>query len=122
MKVADLMSKKLLAAQSIERIENVLSRMDDHHIRHMPVVDEDGELLGIVSDRDLRLAVELRPDATLREVHRRYTKWVTPQTPATDAAARMHTDKIGCLPVLENNELVGIVTVTDMLEWLARIG
>jgi acetoin utilization protein AcuB len=100
-------------------------------IRHLPVVDKNGKLLGIVTDRDIR---GVGPsDATLlsvQEINYLLGKLkvsgfmtpaetlltVTPDTIIEKAVQLLHDNKIGSLPVVDGNELVGIITETDILE------
>ena len=97
-------------------------------IRHMPVVDADGRLCGVVSQRDLfrgALAAALGlPKATqarllgallVREVMNAQPITTTPETPITEAAEVMLRRKVGCLPVLDGESLVGILTEADFV-------
>ncbi|HTE53730.1 MAG TPA: CBS domain-containing protein [Kofleriaceae bacterium] len=101
-------------------------------IRHMPVVDGDGRLCGVVSQRDLfrgALATALGlPRATqarllgallVREVMNPEPITTTPDTPLTEAAEVMLHRKVGCLPVLDGDRLVGILTEADFVAHLA---
>jgi acetoin utilization protein AcuB len=105
--------------------------MDQHKISHLPVTDGKAQLLGIVTDRDLKEA--WASPATTLSVHELtyvlqkltvahiMTKNVTSATPnmTIERAARiMHDGKIGALPVLRNDKLVGIITTTDLMEVL----
>jgi len=102
-----------------------------HRIRHLPVVDENNHLIGIVADRDVKKASA--SDATTLDIHELFylldrigvdeimTKKVVtvgPELPLEQAAKILHDRKFGCLPVLENNELVGIITTSDVLEFI----
>jgi len=108
----------------------------DKGVRHLPVVDKNNQLLGIVTDRDIR---EAGPsDATLLSVQElnyllgklKVSSFMTPKaklitiTPDTlieEAVQLMHDNKIGCLPVLEGGKLYGIFTETDALDHLVDI-
>ncbi len=100
--------------------------------RHLPIVDGD-RLVGIITDRDVqRFAPSLLSkitqeeynaifeDTPLAKVMTRNPLTVTPTTPLREAAAILHEKKLGCLPVVDNGQLVGILTVTDMLGVLLR--
>ena len=105
-------------------------------IRHLPVVDKDDRLVGIVTDRDIRKAAP--SDATSLSVHElsgllanlKVSAFMTPKgklitiTPDTlieEAVQLMHDHKIGCLPVLEADKLYGIFTETDALDHLVDV-
>jgi acetoin utilization protein AcuB len=105
-------------------------------IRHLPVVDKNNALVGIVTDRDIREAAP--SDATLLSVQElnyllgklKVSSFMTPKaklitiTPDTlieEAVQLMHDNKIGCLPVLEGGKLYGIFTETDALDHLVDI-
>jgi acetoin utilization protein AcuB len=105
-------------------------------VRHIPVVDKNNRLAGIVTDRDIRQAAP--SDATLLSVQElnyllgklKVSGFMTPKdklitiTPDTlieEAVQLMHDHKIGCLPVLEGENLYGIFTETDALDHLVDI-
>jgi acetoin utilization protein AcuB len=105
-------------------------------IRHLPVVDKNHSLVGIVTDRDIREAAP--SDATLLSVQElnyllgklKVSSFMTPKpklitiTPDTlieEAVQLMHDNKIGCLPVVEGGKLYGIFTETDALDHLVDI-
>ncbi len=117
MTVADLMATAVHTARESDTIRDVHATMRVSRIRHMPVLDDRGDLVGVVSDRDLFLGWARGPQTRISEVMTRHLHWVHPSTSARDAAARMLHDKIGCLPVIdESRQLVGIVTETDFVE------
>lgn len=114
--VADLMSVDVHTANESDTLEEAHKFMRMAGVRHLPVLNADAELVGVLSDRDLLLGWSQGPSTKVSELMSRYAKWVHPDTPARDAAAMMLSDKIGCLPVLDgDNKLVGIVTETDFL-------
>jgi acetoin utilization protein AcuB len=97
--------------------------------RQLPVVDEQGQLIGIVTDRDVRLAMNSPMDLPERGqeadlvVSETTASCMTPDpitvssdTPAYRAAEVLCTYKFGALPVVDDDELVGIITVTDFLD------
>ncbi|GGN01424.1 acetoin dehydrogenase [Thermus composti] len=96
-------------------------------IRHLPVVEGE-RLVGIITDRDIRLATShLNPQgpcptcAPVAEVMTRGVVTAHPLDPVEEAARLMRERKIGCLPVLEDGRLVGIVTGIDLLDALLRL-
>jgi acetoin utilization protein AcuB len=105
-------------------------------IRHLPVVDKDERLVGIVTDRDIREAApsdvtslsawelnyllrNLKVSSFMTPKDKLIT--ITPDTVIEEAVKLMHDHKIGCLPVLEEGKLYGIFTETDALDLLADV-
>jgi acetoin utilization protein AcuB len=102
----------------------------DKGIRHLPVVDKEHRLVGLIADRDIREAAP--SDATSLSVHELHYLLgklkasafmtpknklitITPETIIEKAVQLMHDHKIGCLPVVEGDKLIGIITETDVL-------
>jgi len=123
------MTRPVITVRPETPIQDALQLMRTDHIRRAPVVDEQGRLVGIVAERDL---LEASPsDATslsIWEVHYLLSKitverimtrtvvTVTEDTPIEEAARVMADNKIGGLPVMRDNEVVGIVTETDLFK------
>ena len=87
--------------------------MKEHRIRHVPVA-EDGKLLGLITQRDL-LALASAEDqySTTGELMRQNVFTVSVDSDMRGAALLMQKHKIGCLPVVREGQLVGIVTDSD---------
>lgn len=105
-------------------------------IRHLPVVDRDGSVVGIVTDSDIRKASPSNATSLgIKELNYLLTKLkvasfmtpkdklltITTDTLLEEAIGLLHDHKIGCLPVMEGNRLYGIFTETDALEFLVDI-
>jgi acetoin utilization protein AcuB len=93
--------------------------------RHLVVVDEDRNVVGIVTERDLRATAP--PDST-RKINvsafmtpKERLIWITPDTIIEEAVQLLHDHKIRCLPVLEEGKLYGIFTETDALSHLVEL-
>jgi acetoin utilization protein AcuB len=97
-------------------------------LRHLPVVDPRGRLVGIITDRDLRQVVfmpalrnrvreigERLQTLTVSDIMTRTVVVVKPGARISEAARLMHDRKIGALPVVERGQVVGIITETDIL-------
>jgi CBS domain-containing protein len=125
--VGQFMSTDLFTVQPDDLIDLAASVMDWRHIRHVPVEDGDGRLVGLVTHRSLlrMLANGNRGQngnpITVREVMLPNPLTVSPATSSLEAMEIMRSSKIGCLPVVEENHLIGIVTSFDFLDASARL-
>ena len=126
MLVQEIMSAPVVTVDVEASLMSAFEIMQQKGIRHLPVLQH-GRLIGIVSDRDLRLATSmLRPEpfakeARVAEVMTQNPVTATPLDPVEEAARLMHEHKIGCLPIVENDQLVGVVTGPDLLGALIRL-
>ena len=125
--VGQFMSTDLFTVQPDDLIDLAASVMDWRHIRHVPVEDAEGRLVGLVSHRALLRSmsqgtgnVDGRP-ATVSEIMIPNPVTVGPATSSLDAMDLMRNQRIGCLPVIEGERLVGIVTSYDFLEAAANL-
>ena len=115
-KVRDLMSRGVLTMRSNDTVYQAAREMSVAAIRHMPIVDAHGKVVGIVSSHDLIAALAQHDDAELGRVMTTVVHTVSPGTRADDAAGMMIDLKVNALPVVDKNgELVGIITATDFL-------
>lgn len=125
--VAQLMSTDLFTAHPDDLVDLAASVMEWRHIRHVPVEDDEGRLVGLISHRDLlRLLAQgllsrSAKEVTVKEIMIRDLMTVAPETPTLEALAIMRQRKVGCLPVVENDRLVGIITAYDFLSLSAEI-
>ena len=133
MRVSDLMTTDVLAMMPDETVEDLDRLMRDRNVRHVPIVDRDGDLLGVVSHRDLlrHALIEQQdvPDdvakAVLERVRVRDVMIPEPITIEAEAdlraAAQLLWDhKVGCLPVVEGRRLIGILTESDFVRLMAE--
>lgn len=128
MLVRDVMTSDPITVQPDDTLRTAQERMAECGCRRLPVVDETHRLVGIITDRDVRLA--LNSPLVLRE------RWqddmlvtqttvevcmtpepitIAPDAPVQDAADILLQRRISGLPVVEGDRLVGIITVTDLL-------
>ena len=131
-KVKDRMSKAPVTVNPDDGINDAIWKMERGHFRHLPVVDEAGKLIGMLSDRDVR---SIRPSLAFVEKEEANVQlWstsvqqsamfepvrVTPETTVKEAAELMLRWQVGGLPVVgEKDKLVGIITYTDLLREFA---
>ncbi len=118
MKVVDLMTTALLTIKASESITEAHTEMELGVIRHLPVVDDRGKLVGVLSDRDL-LAASKRHHR-VADLMTKDVITIRPEAPAYEAASLMLDHRISSIPVVDDHgTLVGLVTQTDYLD-LAR--
>lgn len=121
MRVQEIMSTPVVSIGPDEPASNAWSRMQRNHFRHL-VVMEGSKLLGVISERDLggREGTSVRRDRTVRDLMTPGATTITPTATLRQAANLMRGQLIGCLPVVEGKQIVGIVTATDVLHELGR--
>ena len=130
--LSEIMNRTLITVDTHASLRQAQRILDRRNIRHLFVMDGK-RLVGIVTDRDLRKAApssksplttsereEFMDELKVVEVMSRKLIEASPSTTVREAAKVMVREKIGCLPVVDGNALVGIVTETDLLEILVR--
>jgi acetoin utilization protein AcuB len=126
MLVRDIMRSPAVSVSADTTLEDAYRTMREKGIRHLLVVEE-GQLSGVITDRDLRLATSslapspFAPGSRVSGVMSRRPQTAHPSDPVEDAARIMRGRKIGCLPVIEDGRLIGIVTGLDLLDALIRM-
>jgi acetoin utilization protein AcuB len=127
--VKNSMTREVVTLSPQTTVGEALALCRESRIRHLPVL-EGGRLVGIVSDRDLRSATPALGDPARAEalgkilVSKVMAHEVTtarPDDPIEEVANAMRERKIGCLPVVEDEALVGIVTSSDVMEALVYL-
>lgn len=128
MYVVDIMTENPITIQAEKSLRTALQLMDENHVKHLPVISRQGHLVGILSDRDCRHALNspfimrerwqdenLAVRVKIRNVMTPAPIAVEPDTSAEEVARLMLNHRIGCLPVMRVETLVGIVTRSDVL-------
>ena len=127
MQISDVMTRSVITAPPGMSLALAQRLMEDHRLRHLPVVQE-GQLVGLVSDRDIRQALP-SPMTTLTQAERTYKMWtlaiatcmtrevvtVPPEATMVQGLRQLLAGPYGCVPVLAGGQLVGIVTAIDIL-------
>jgi CBS domain-containing membrane protein len=128
--VRDLMTSRVFSLRPGNNLAAAYELMTAEHVRHVPVIDGDGDLVGLVTHRDLLRSgfiegEELPPSAQqeklwrkkLREVMATEVETTEPEADLRDAAQTLFENKLGCLPVVEGTRLVGILTEADFVRY-----
>jgi acetoin utilization protein AcuB len=139
MLVQDIMTRQVVAIGPDMPIIDVFTLMEQRNIRHFPILEQvqgptpdgagQGRLAGIVSDRDIRIVGSSHPDARpgvgmhspVQSIMIREVLTAHPLDPIEESARILREHKIGAMPVLDGDELVGIVTGIDFLEALVAM-
>lgn len=121
MKIADLMSRRVHVTGPDLDAETAWRCMQQLHVRHLVVVDEQEQVVGLISERDLggRHGAELRTGRFVRDLMTPQPIVLDPEVEVQRAAELLRGLAIGCFPVVAGRALVGIVTTSDLLEALA---
>lgn len=122
--VHQFMATDLFTVQPDDIVDFAASLMDWRHIRHVPVEDDTGQLLGLVSHRSiLRLIAdgESSEPTCVRDIMHTELVTVEPGTRTVDAIRTMRENKLSCLLVVKNGKLLGLVTEHDLLKVASRL-
>jgi CBS domain-containing protein len=120
------MTTDLFTVRPEDVIDLAANLMHWRHVRHVPVENDEGKLVGIVSHRDLLELFALGKtngsgEIVVRDVMKQNLVTVRPETPTLEALSLMREKNIGCLPVIKNERLVGLVTAHDFLTVSAKL-
>jgi acetoin utilization protein AcuB len=128
MNVVDIMTANPVTIRSDKPLRIALELMQEHTVKHLPVISTNGHVVGVVSDRDCRYALNspyimrdkwqdeaLADTLQIRAVMTPAPIIIEPNATASEAARLMLTHRIGCLPVMRGETLVGIITRSDLL-------
>jgi acetoin utilization protein AcuB len=134
MRVDELMSRDVVTISDTKTCLEAVEQMCRRKVRHLPVLDGEGALVGIVTDRDVRHRLfapdvyrqigkiplrELLQQAPVRAVMSAPVLRIGAASDVAEAAARMRRDRVGCLPVVEGPYVVGMLTEIDILRQIA---
>ncbi|MCA1009956.1 acetoin utilization AcuB family protein [Halobacillus halophilus] len=130
MLVEEIMKTEVITLSPEESIETALKLLHENHIRHLPIVNENNEVIGIVSDRDVRDASPstFEEDASTDELKNPIRTIMTypvttvhPLDFVEEVASIFYEQEIACVPVTRDDILVGIITEKDMLYTLIQL-
>ena len=129
LRVEEFMETDLFTVRESDLLELVGDLMDWRKLRYLPVEDENGHLCGLITTRKLlryyiqkgRINNEMNDYRTVGDLMIQSPATVSPQTTIKEAMHLMRGGKLGCLPVVKDNELVGIITEMDFLRVAGRL-
>jgi CBS domain-containing membrane protein len=130
LEVRDLMTERVFTLKPGDTLEELYELMDEKHVRHVPIVDREGDLVGLVTHRDLSRSAlgpqeglplnvqeEILRRRKIREIMSTEVDTIEPDKRLEEAAEMLLENKIGCLPVVEGEHLVGILTEADFVRY-----
>lgn len=134
MEARGLMTKKLITVKAETPMQKAYEVMKKNNIRHLPVIDMNGRLVGMISDRDLKLATYIKKVSEIetelkfdpKDMVEDYMNWpvqtVDEKTPLDQVAQMMVDEKVSALIVnAPNHYMKGIITTDDLLLYLVEI-
>jgi len=134
MEARGLMTKKLITVKAETPMQKAYEVMKKNNIRHLPVIDMNGRLVGMISDRDLKLATYIKKVTEIetelkfdpKDMVEDYMNWpvqtVDEKTPLDQVAQMMVDEKVSALIVnAPNHYMKGIITTDDLLLYLVEI-
>ncbi|HEX8268228.1 MAG TPA: CBS domain-containing protein [Pyrinomonadaceae bacterium] len=124
--IEQFMTTDLFTVRPEDVLDLAANLMHWKHVRHVPVEDDEGKLVGIISHRDL---LELythdktngASEIVVRDVMKQNLVTISPETPTLDALSLMREKNIGCLPVIKADKLIGLITAHDFLTVSAKL-
>lgn len=116
--VGQSMMTDIITVGPTDLVDLAASKMEWGHLRHLPVEDDEGRLVGLVSHRDILRLVGRSPGEALavEDIMTTEVIAVSPTTTTLDALRRMRTERLGCLPVVQDGRLVGMLTESIFLD------
>lgn len=127
--VADIMTRSVFSLRETDTLLSAKALMKLQRIRHIPIVRKDNSFIGLLTQRDILSATvsqlagvdpetqdEIDAGIPIKEIMRTDLKTVSPATPVREAATILLNHKYGCLPVIEDGQLAGILTEADFLK------
>ncbi len=124
--VKDIMTKSLVSVRWRFELKKAEELMEEYRIRHLPVMDEEGNIVGVLSDRDVKRGLNPdRPGYSANDVVGAHMSWpaltVSEDTPLVNVAEGMIDEKISAFLVMRDKVCIGIVTSEDLLRYLVTL-
>jgi acetoin utilization protein AcuB len=124
MLVSQIMSTRIVTISPNRQVGQALKLMQKNQIRHLPVMEKD-RMVGWITSRDLReiLLASMLEEIKVGDVMVQAPLSVTPDTEVEEAARLIHEHKIGGMPVMEGDRLMGVITMHDLISaFIAMLG
>ena len=128
-KISELMTSPVYSLRETDTLQNARVLMDQKRIRHVPITTGSNIFRGLITNRDVLANTishladidqatqnEIDAGIPLQEIMRTDVRTVSSEDSVKDAANILYNNKYGCLPVVDNGKLVGIVTEADFLQ------
>jgi acetoin utilization protein AcuB len=132
--VSDWMSTNVFTVNSDTPLSEAVKILREKKIKHLPVVDKKNAVIGVLSDRDIKEYMPSKAttldvyelhnvflETKVTKVMKRKVFTAKPDLPIEEAAMLMYDNNIGCLPIVEYNKLVGIISDRDLFRVLVDI-
>ena len=125
--VNEIMSAKVITLKASDSLSTARKLMREEDIRHIPIVDDNHFPVGIVTHRDILRALDSEIDSNheqssdknsilLEQIMSQKISYVRPSDPLRVAGLKLQKNKYGCLPVMDNDKLAGIITDSDFVD------
>ena len=118
--IDELMTSNPFTLQESNTLDDARNIMTEKHIRHIPITNDDNHLLGLVTQRDILAATDPRAkqqdDIKLSDIMIKNLSVIQTSDSVRQAAIHLQTHKYGCLPVVSDDGLVGIITDSDFID------
>ncbi len=129
LRVEEFMETDLFTVRGDDLLDLVVDLMDWRRLRYVPVEDDEGQLVGLITNRHLlryfsrknRMDDDLVPYKYVRDLMIKSPHIIAPSATIKEAMYIMRDKKVGCLPVIKNSELIGIITEMDFLRISGRL-
>ncbi len=124
MVVGQFMTTKLLTVRPDDSMDLAASIMDWKRVRHVPVENDEGELVGLVSHRSILKKIvdgEKNIATAISEIMNEQLVYAHPKTTTVEAIQLMREERVSCLPVVEDGKLVGVITEYDLIKVASHV-
>ncbi len=126
LRLGQFMSEELFTVRPDDLLDLAASIMDWKYVRHVPVEDDEGKIVGLISHRAILREVargrsNSKDPAAVKDVMRTNPITATPETLTVDAIRVMRKNKLGCLPIVNKGKLVGIITDHDLINVASKL-